>query len=78
MDGRIMSTTWLEAIAEHRERQAHEDAVADGLLSEPTDLCYCGSDTFIFLGRLGRLDHYRCRNCGLDRSEIADAHRDNR
>lgn len=66
-----MTQTWLEAIAEHRERIAYADEVADGLLSAPADLCYCGSDWFEYLGRLGRLDHYRCRSCGLDRSEVA-------
>lgn len=30
-----MSATWLELIAEHRERIAHQDEVADGLLSDP-------------------------------------------
>lgn len=31
-----MPETWLEAIAEQRERMAHEDEVADGILSDPS------------------------------------------
>lgn len=68
-----MEPTWLEAIAEQRERVAHEDEVADGLLSVRREACYCGSRTFIYLGRLGRLEHFRCRDCGLDRSEVAES-----
>jgi hypothetical protein len=26
----------------------------------------CGSHDFVYLGRLGRLEWLRCRNCGLD------------
>jgi len=31
----------------------------------------CGG-VLIFLGRLGRREHYRCRDCGIDQSREAE------
>lgn len=30
---------------------------------------YCGSHNLEFLGLLGNVDHFRCRDCGMDHSE---------
>lgn len=32
----------------------------------------CGSDIVISLGRLGKLDWFRCRNCGIDFAPRSD------
>lgn len=32
------------------------------------DICAMCRGPLIFLGTLGKLDHYRCRNCGADQN----------
>lgn len=57
----------------------HMDEVGDYPEAEPEPpICpNCGGPGN-FLGGLGRLNHYRCRNCGLDFNEPAHPHDDDR